>query len=118
MPMKNPSHPGRLVKADLEELGVSVAAAAEGLGVTRQQLYRVINGECAISPEMAMRLEKAIGGSAEAWLRMQTNYDLAKVRAWAGAIKVKPLIPKVAKRASLTGQWARGNARPDKLLHG
>ena len=53
MPMKNPSHPGRLVKADIDELGLTIAEAAKGLGVTRQQLYRVINGECAITPEMA-----------------------------------------------------------------
>ena len=66
--MKNPPHPGRLVKDEIEELGLSVAQAAAGLGVTRQQLYRVINGESAVSPEMAMRLEKGIGSSAGAWL--------------------------------------------------
>ena len=64
MAMKNPSHPGRLVKADIEALGLSVAEAAKGLGVTRQQLYKVINGESALSPEMALRLEKAIGRTA------------------------------------------------------
>ena len=50
--MKNPSHPGRLIKDDLDELGVSVAEAAAAIGVTRQQLYRVIRGENAVSPEM------------------------------------------------------------------
>ncbi len=93
MPMKNPPHPGRLVKDEIEELGLSVAQAARGLGVTRQQLYRVLNGECAISPEMAVRLEKGIGGNAAAWLRMQMNYDLAKLRERSGSIAVTRLNP-------------------------
>lgn len=96
MPMKNPPHPGRLVKDEIEALGLSVAQAAEGLGVTRQQLYRVIKGECAISPEMAMRLEKGIGSSAATWLRMQMNYDLAKLHERAATIAVTRLAPKVA----------------------
>lgn len=96
MPMKNPAHPGRLIKADLDAMSLTVAEAAKGLGVTRQQLYRVINGECAITPEMAIRLEKAIGSTADMWLRMQMNYDLAQVRLRAASIKVKRLAPKAA----------------------
>ena len=96
MPMKNPAHPGRLVKGEIEALGLTVAEAAKDLGVTRQQLYRVINGECGISPEMALRLEKAIGSTADTWLRMQLNYDLAQIRARTPAIKVKRLERKVA----------------------
>ena len=96
MPMKNPAHPGTLVKDNIDELGLSVAAAAAGLGVTRQQLYKVINGVSAVTPEMAVRLEKAFGGSADAWLRMQANFDLAQVRARRSAIDVKRLEPKVA----------------------
>jgi addiction module HigA family antidote len=87
--MKNPPHPGRLVKDNIDDLGLSVAAAARGLGVTRQQLYKVIKGESAISPEMAVRLEKAIGSSADAWLRMQAAYDLAQVRQREDTIKVR-----------------------------
>jgi addiction module HigA family antidote len=79
--MKNPPHPGRLIKDDIEALGLSVAQAAEGLGVTRQQLYCVINGDCAISAEMAVRLERGLGSSAAAWLRMQINHDLAQCRS-------------------------------------
>ena len=71
--MKNPPHPGGLVKDNIDELGLSIAEAAEGLGVTRQQLYRVIRGESGISPEMAVRLEKAFGGTADFWLRMQMS---------------------------------------------
>lgn len=96
MPMKNPAHPGRLLKDDFEALGLSVAEVAEALGVTRQQLYRVMNGTSAVTPEMALRLEKAIGTSADTWLRMQSSYDLAQVRLKASAIKVKKLYPKVA----------------------
>ena len=64
--------------------------------MTRQQLYRVIRRENGISPEMAERLEKAFGGAADFWLRMQMSFDLAQVRSHAGKIKVKPLAPKVA----------------------
>ena len=94
--MKNPPHPGGLIKDNIEEYGLSVAEAAEGLGVTRQQLYRVLRGENGISPEMAVRLEKAFGGGADFWLRMQMSFDLAQVRLRAKKIKVKPLEPKVA----------------------
>ena len=96
MPMKNPAHPGHLLKNELEELGLTVAAAAEGLGVTRQQLYNVINGKSAVTPEMAVRLEKGIGSTADTWLRMQMAYDLAQVRLRRGYIKVKKLAQKVA----------------------
>jgi antitoxin HigA-1 len=96
MPMKNPAHPGQLLKNELDELGLSVAAAAEGLGVTRQQLYNVINGKSAVTPEMAVRLEKGIGSTADTWLRMQTAYDLAQVRLRRIDIKVKKLVPRVA----------------------
>jgi addiction module HigA family antidote len=78
--MKNPPHPGLLLKDDLEALGLSISEAARGLGVTRQQLYNVINGKSAVTPEMALRLEKAIGGSADHWLRMQAAHDLAHLR--------------------------------------
>ena len=87
--MKSPPHPGGLIKDNIEELGLSVAEAAEGLGVTRQQLYRVIRGENGISPEMAVRLSKVFGGSAASWLTQQAHYDLAHVRA--DRIKLKRL---------------------------
>ncbi|HEX3743479.1 MAG TPA: HigA family addiction module antitoxin [Bryobacteraceae bacterium] len=78
--MKNPVHPGALAKANLEELGLSVAVAAKAMKVTRQQLYNVLQARSAVSPEMALRFEKAFGGSADMWLRMQVAYDLAQVR--------------------------------------
>jgi antitoxin HigA-1 len=96
MPMKNPPHPGEMIGDSIEEMGVSIVAAAKALGVTRQQLHNLIAGRSAISPEMAIRLEKALGSTADTWLRMQANYDLAQIRNRATAIKVTRLVPKVA----------------------
>lgn len=93
MPMKNPPHPGEMVGDIVGEIGLSIVDAARGLGVTRQQLHNLIAGRSAVSPEMAYRLEKALGGGADAWLRMQANYDLAQVRARAASIKVSRLAP-------------------------
>src|SRR5215472_15750704 len=94
--MKNPPHPGELIGDSLEEVGVSITDAAKGLGITRQQLHNVIAGRSAITPEMALRLEKALGSTADMWLRMQMNFDLAQIRARASSIKVKRFEPKVA----------------------
>ena len=87
--MKNPPHPGRLIAENIVELGLSVTKAATGMGITRQHLYKVIKGDCGISPEMAVRLEQAIGSTAEAWLRMQNAYDLAQVRQYDGKIVIR-----------------------------
>lgn len=82
MSMKNPSHPGRVIKTGyLEPLGLSVAEGAKVLGVTRQALNNVVAGKSAVSAEMAVRLSKAFGTAPELWLRLQMNYDLAQVRA-------------------------------------
>ena len=90
MPMKNPVHPGRVVRHDcLEPLGLSVTAAARVLGVTRQALNNLVNEKAGISPEMAIRLSKAFGSTAETWLRMQVAYDLAAARKKESKIKVR-----------------------------
>ena len=86
MPMKNPPHPGRGLKADLDALSLSTQQGAKALGVSRAQLHRVVTGSSAISPELALRLEVVIGGSAEAWLRQQVAYDTAQVRQRADEI--------------------------------
>ena len=80
MPMKSPSHPGSIVRGCLEDLGLTVTAAARVLGVTRQALNNVVNGKAGISAEMAVRLSKAFGSTADFWLRLQMNYDLARLR--------------------------------------
>lgn len=90
MPMKNPPHPGLLIRHDcLEPLGLTVTEGAKVLGVTRQALNNVVNGKAAISPEMAVRLSKAFGSTPDTWLRLQMNYDLAQIRARADQIDVR-----------------------------
>jgi antitoxin HigA-1 len=90
MPMKNPVHPGQIVRHDcLEPLGLSVTAGAKILGVSRQALNNIVNGKSGISPEMAIRLTKAFGSTAETWLRMQLAYNLAIARKNEGSIKVR-----------------------------
>jgi addiction module HigA family antidote len=94
--MKNPAHPGELIGDTLSELGVSISAAAKTLGITRQQLHNLIAGRSGLTAEMAVRLEKALGSTADTWLRMQMNYDLARVRGRLASIKVKRIEAKVA----------------------
>jgi addiction module HigA family antidote len=80
MAMKNPPHPGLSVKQDcLEPLGLSVTEAAKILNVSRKQLSDLVNRHAGISPEMAIRLDKAFGGGAETWHRLQASYDMAQV---------------------------------------
>lgn len=87
MPMKNPPHPGNLVRDEIEFLGLSIAEAARGLGITRQQLYRIVRGQSGISADVAIRLEKAIGSTADLWLGLQVAYDLAQARLRAPAVR-------------------------------
>ena len=77
--MKNSVHPGALVKANLDELNLRVHTA-KSLKVTRQQLQKVMEGKNAVAPELALRFEKAFGGNADVWLRMQVAYDLARAQ--------------------------------------
>jgi antitoxin HigA-1 len=87
---RNPPHPGLSLRSDcLEPLRLTVTEAAAALGVTRQALNNLVNGKSGISPEMAIRLAKAFGSTAEVWLRMQMAYDLAAARGRAGEIAVK-----------------------------
>jgi addiction module HigA family antidote len=88
--MKNPPHPGSSVRLDcLEPLGLSVTDGAKALGVTRQALNNLVNGKSGISPEMAIRLDKAFGGGADIWLGLQMDYDLAQAMKGERAIKVR-----------------------------
>jgi antitoxin HigA-1 len=89
MAMKNPTHPGLIIRHDcLEPLGLSVTAGAKVLGVTRQALNNVVNGKSGVSPEMSLRLSKAFGSTPETWLQMQLAYDLAIARKSESKIKV------------------------------
>ena len=91
MQMKNPNHPGDIIRDCLDELGVNVTEGAKALGVTRAALSRVLNRKAAVSAEMAVRLEKTIGSTAGFWLRLQLNYDLAQVQARSGKIHARRL---------------------------
>ena len=94
MPMKNPPHPGLTIKNTcLEPLELTVTAAAAHLGIARHTLSRVLNGQAGISPEMAIRLEKAGWSNAETWTRLQANYELAKARQHADQIQVERYEP-------------------------
>ncbi len=97
MPMKNPPHPGHSIKdACLNPLGLSVTEGAKVLGVTRHTLSRVINAQSGISPDMAIRLEKAGWSNADHWLRLQTAYELAQARKRQDQIKVERYEPQPA----------------------
>lgn len=90
MPMKNPPHPGSFVlRQCIEPMGLTITQVAAALGVTRTSLSELVNGKRGISPEMAVRLSKVFGGSAESWLTQQVQYDLSRISA--DRIKVKKL---------------------------
>ena len=97
MAMTNPPHPGRSIRENcLIPLGLNVTEGARVLGVARHTLSRVLNGHAAISPEMAIRLEKAGWSNAEFWLRRQTAYDLAQARKLEHRIEVARYEPRPA----------------------
>ena len=92
MPIKNPPHPGLSVRHDcIEAHGMSITETARVLGVTRQALNNVVNGKSGISADMAIRLDKAFGGGANIWLRLQSAYDLAQARQHEDSIDVAPV---------------------------
>jgi addiction module HigA family antidote len=90
MTMKNPPHPGKAVRVScLEPLGLSVTAAAQVLGVSRQALSNLVNGKGGVSAEMAIRLSKAFGSTPETWIGMQAAFDLARARLHEDKIRIK-----------------------------
>jgi len=90
MVMYNPPHPGEVIREFcIKPLGLTVTEAAEGLGVSRKTLSAVLNGRFGISPEMAIRLAKAFGGSAESWITQQAQYDLWQASQRTDVTKVK-----------------------------
>ncbi len=81
MTMKSPPHPGGVVlRQCIEPLALTITAAAEALGVTRNTLSELVNEKRGVSPEMAVRLSKVFGGTEEGWLVQQAQYDLAQLR--------------------------------------
>ncbi len=99
--LKNPPHPGGFVRAEImEPAGLSVTAAAEVLGVTRPALSALLNERAALSPEMALRIEKAFGVSMDTLMRMQNSHDIAKARSREGEINVARYVATVPERKS------------------
>jgi addiction module HigA family antidote len=99
MSMKHPPHPGLSVRHDcLEPLALTVTDGARVLRVSRQALNSVVNGKAGISPEMAIRLDKAFGGTADAWLALQSTCDLTQARKAARHIDVKRYVARHRRR--------------------
>jgi antitoxin HigA-1 len=97
MAMKNPPHPGEIIRdLCLKPLGLTVTRVAEGLGVTRKTLSLLLNGHAGISPEMAIRLSQAFGRSPESWLQLQMHYDLTQIKRSDKEIKIKSLVGSTA----------------------
>lgn len=89
--LKNPAHPGGFIKYEIiEPLGLSVTGAADVLGVTRATLSTLLNERAHLSPEMALRIEKAFGVSMDTLMGMQNSYNIAQARKREGEIKVAP----------------------------
>ena len=89
--MKNPPHPGGFIRHEIiEPLGLSVTGAAQVLGITRAALSTLLNERAHLSPDMAVRIEKAFGVSMDTLMRMQNSYDIAQARKRAAEIKVEP----------------------------
>jgi len=90
-----PAHPGQFVRMEvLEPLGLNVTEAARVLGVTRAALSALLNGRASLSPDMALRVEKAFGPKMDTLMRMQASYDIAEARDRSGEIKVKRYVVK------------------------
>lgn len=88
--MHNPPHPGEFIQATyIEPFDMSIRSLAENLGVSPSTLTRIINRRSGVSPEMALRLSKALGRSPESWLAMQHNYDLWQTRKTADLSNVR-----------------------------
>jgi addiction module HigA family antidote len=92
--LNNPSHPGQFIKMEIiEPLGLSVTTAAKVLGVARPTLSALLDQRSALSPEMALRIEKAFGIKMDTLVRMQTAFDIAQTRRKEAEIKVNPYLP-------------------------
>ena len=94
MLMKNPPHPGKVVRVScLEPLGLSVTQGAKVLGVSRQALSNLVNCHARMSAEMAVRLAKAFGSTTEIWIRLQAAWDVAQAQAREDEIEVERYEP-------------------------
>jgi len=94
MPMHKPPHPGEIIREDcLKLLDLTITEAAEGLGVNRKNLSRILNSHAGVSPDMAVRLANAFGSTPEIWLKLQMAYDLVQARAKDENNRVRQFAP-------------------------
>jgi addiction module HigA family antidote len=92
MAMHNPPHPGEFIRETyIEPFSISIRSLAENLGVAASTVARIVSERSAVSPEMALRLSKALGRSPESWLAMQDNYDLWQARKSANLSQVRKI---------------------------
>ncbi|MCK4603599.1 MAG: HigA family addiction module antitoxin [Thermodesulfobacteriota bacterium] len=92
MRMHNPPHPGEIIKGLwLNPMGITITQAAKAIGVSRKTLSKIINGQSSITPEMAVRLSIALGGSPESWMGHQVAYDLRQVEQRKEVLNATPL---------------------------
>ena len=92
MKMYNPPHPGEIIKGLwLDPMGVSITDAARAMGVSRKTLSKIVNGKARVTPEIAVRLSVALGGSAESWLGHQAAYDLWEIEQHGDDLRAVPL---------------------------
>ena len=96
MQTDTPSHPGELIADSLGALGWTMVDAARGLGISRQQLHNIVSGKSAATPQLEVKLEQALGGSADSWLRLQNAYDLARIQQRGTADIVERFTPRSA----------------------
>ena len=121
MPMKNPPHPGRIVRQEcIEPLGLTVTDGAKALGVSRNALSELLNERRGISPEMAIRLSKAFGSAPETWAALQLDYDMAQAMKHADQIKVRkvpqPRLSPSSTAAAASKDRHRATGRPAPCL--
>jgi addiction module HigA family antidote len=108
--MKQPSHPGKFIRMEIiEPLELTVTSAAKVLGVTRPALSALLNGHAALSPDMALRIEKAFGPKMDTLLRMQTAYEIAEARNREGEIKVKRYVAKPRRELEFASSAGAGS---------
>jgi antitoxin HigA-1 len=89
----NPPHPGEIIKGLwLDPMGISITDAAEAMGVSRKTLSEIVNGKGNVTPEMAVRLSVALGGSPESWLGHQATYDLWQIEQHPDTLNAVPLV--------------------------
>ena len=94
--LKNPPHPGGFVRTEIiESMALSVTAAAKALGITRAALSAFLNEHSSLSPDMALRVEKAFGVSMDTLMRMQNSYDIAQARKREAEIEVTRFAPQI-----------------------